>query len=684
MAVRKFTFISTEGYAQEQDPADELSLGKVTLSGVSGVAIDAGTGKITNAGAATASGDALVYGQSGASLAGLSSTGNINLNGTNKVVSSAAPTAAGDLTTKSYVDSLVVTGGQIKEALWGFEQFSNPQGIRALEVFWLANQPVNGDTVTIKNGSLTRTYTFVTGSEVAATDVLIQGTVDGTMGRLATRINADAGNTQWGAVFDNHALRINTSTGGTVAIYELVTAAGVSDSRIYGTFTTANDAKVVKFGTGGVPYLDYTSTVSTTMVATDPGSGEFGFRRQQSALIDGELHFALDDNAIWAWDDDQNVWNQFSGTGAVPDATSGAGGGIKGKVTVDENYALYVTSGILRLQLGSTGGLEFLSGTPNALAVKNKSTGGLASDANGEYIFLDGASLATSASGAKVNYDTARGLDADVSGLHINLAANPGLEFSGVDGLQAKIYSSGGLQRDANGLSINNDPAGGLTSTASGEKIVLEASNPTLQVNGSNELGVKLDPARAITTGASGIGVNLETTNPALAITGNELDVKYQTLKGLGSDASGLFVKIDGSTITYDGSGQLQVAQSGEAQRVENSIAVDAAVAVGDPVYLTATGDRVAPGDTDTDAKSRIIGIARTVQGTVGQTTEVVEIGRCNGVLTGATAGTPYYLATGGGLATAAPGAGKRVIQVGVAINATDLMVRIVDYGKKA
>ena len=32
----------------------------------------------------------------------------------------------------------------------------------------------------------------------------------------------------------------------------------------------------------------------------------------------------------------------------------------------------------------------------------------------------------------------------------------------------------------------------------------------------------------------------------------------------------------------------------------------------------------------------------------------------------------------------ALPGSGKRVIQVGIAMNSTDLFVRIVDYGKKA
>jgi hypothetical protein len=260
------------------------------------------------------------------------------------------------------------------------------------------------------------------------------------------------------------------------------------------------------------------------------------------------MHFALDEDTIWSWDADSGVWQQFSGAGSIPDATSAAGGAGKGKITIDENYALYASSGILRMALNSLGALQFNAGTPNTLGVK------------------------------------------------------------------------------------------------------VEATTPTLAINVSNELGVK-----------------------------------YDVLNGLNTSSLGLVVKVDGSTVSFDPSGNLQAVGSPEAKRIENTINVDAAVLLGNPVYLTATGNRVAPADTDTDAKSRVIGIARTAQPAIGSGVEVVEVGRCDGVLSLAVPGTPYYLATGGGLSTAAPtGAGKRVIQIGVAINASDLMVRVIDFGKKA
>jgi len=52
----------------------------------------------------------------------------------------------------------------------------------------------------------------------------------------------------------------------------------------------------------------------------------------------------------------------------------------------------------------------------------------------------------------------------------------------------------------------------------------LEASNPTLQIDGSNQLGVKLDGSRAITTGASGIGVNVD--NSTIEISSNATRLK--------------------------------------------------------------------------------------------------------------------------------------------------------------
>lgn len=283
---------------------------------------------------------------------------------------------------------------------------------------------------------------------------------------------------------------------------------------------------------------------------------------------------------------------------------------------------------------------------------------------SGPGLLTAGAGLLDTTNTWSVELDTAAGATGGGTG-----GGSSGLEFdaSGDGGkLRAAVSATGAMQRAADGLSV-----------------ILEASNPSLQIS-SNELGVKLDTARAITKNASGIGVNLETSNPSLHITGsNELSVKEDGTRGLATDATGLYVKVDGSSITFDGSGQIQVG-SAPASRVSDDYAVNEAIAIGDAVNWSSTNDRVEKSRADTDSKARVIGVAETAQSTVGQDATIVSSGPCTGAISGATAGTAYYLQSTGGIGTSLPGSGNRQIQVGTAKNATDLWVRIVDYGKKA
>lgn len=73
-----------------------------------------------------------------------------------------------------------------------------------------------------------------------------------------------------------------------------------------------------------------------------------------------------------------------------------------------------------------------------------------------------------------------------------------------------------------NSLVVNLATGSGLA-VSSGLKILLESSNPTLQIS-AGALGAKLDGARAITTGASGIGVNVDAAS--IEINSNALRVK--------------------------------------------------------------------------------------------------------------------------------------------------------------
>jgi hypothetical protein len=215
-----------------------------------------------------------------------------------------------------------------------------------------------------------------------------------------------------------------------------------------------------------------------------------------------------------------------------------------------------------------------------------------------------------------------------------------------------------------------------------GLAVGLRTTNPGLEIT-SNELDVKYDGARAITAGASGIGVAIETVNPSLEIVTNQLSVKEDGTRGLATDASGLYVKVNGTSITFNGSGQLQVGAA-PANRLSEPLTVNEVIAIGDAVNWSATNDRVEKSRADTDLKTFVIGIAETAQATIGNTATVVRRGVCLGCLITATAGTPYYLQDTGGIGTSLPSSAKRVICVGTAKNASDLEVNIIDYGKKA
>jgi hypothetical protein len=115
-------------------------------------------------------------------------------------------------------------------------------------------------------------------------------------------------------------------------------------------------------------------------------------------------------------------------------------------------------------------------------------------------------------------------------------------------------------------------------------------------------------------------------------------------------------------------------------------VPVNEAVAIADPLVAGGVADRVIKGRADTDSKAYVLGIAETGQGTVGNDTRMVRNGVATGVLSGASVGQRFYLAATGGLSTAnsPPGSGNRVILVGIAKNATDLWMNIIDFGKKA
>jgi hypothetical protein len=133
-------------------------------------------------------------------------------------------------------------------------------------------------------------------------------------------------------------------------------------------------------------------------------------------------------------------------------------------------------------------------------------------------------------------------------------------------------------------ISVDLFNFGGLESTNSGNaagqlRIKLESSNPTIQIDGSNQLGVKF----STTTGGlrsyvDGLGVKVEAATPTLQINGSgELGVKRDTTAtgNLVTGANGLTAATDGTTLETS-SNALQIKDLG-VSNAKIATGVDAA-----------------------------------------------------------------------------------------------------------
>ena len=567
--VKKFLFIHSDGFHEEQADNDELELGGLTMTG--DIAFD-DIAKVTGLGAASGAGDGIAYGQSGASLAGLNISANgINMNG-ELITGVGAPSAGGDAANKKYVDDLVTAGVTWREITLHQTQLDNAEGVRSAIVMTMADQPEAGDTIILSNGTVTRTYGATSGGDVQYT---IGGSKEATMANLAAAIEGD-GSAVWNAYVSTD---LDTLAGTVVVIIEKDSAAALS--KLYGTWHTQAHVQLVDF-TG---LNDYNSSVLSSLL-TSVTNANFGFHRVPASLNPGELHEVRNNDTLYTWNDDASTWQAVLGPASLPDGTSAPGGGTKGKLGVDSDLGLNVVSGILGIDLAASGGLEF-------------GTGGDAGD------------------------------------------------------LQLFIH----------------------------------ATTPGLDIDGANGLRVTWDGAHGIIVGASGIEVEIDDTPDTLDYTSAGLKVVGVPSQFLiGGSATNATVSADNLTELTDGSETTLHTHAGLAssERVAYSYTVGTGgVTAADPVYLTSGGDTVAMADASDNALSWVIGIAKTTE-VATDPVEVVSGGVAKAVFSGKSAGQKFYLDDGGGLATTPPTGNMRVIFIGVAVNATDLLVAIRDFGKKA
>lgn len=239
---------------------------------------------------------------------------------------------------------------------------------------------------------------------------------------------------------------------------------------------------------------------------------------------------------------------------------------------------------------------------------------------------IGGAGILKTGNTLDVELDTAANAQGAGSG-----GGSSGLEFdtSGVAGkLRAAVNATAGLERTASGLGV--------------------LLNGTTLQSGASGLSVK--------------GLPLQFEINGVATSTNVTAANLNTLTaGPASDAGGLH----------------------SHSSMEQAWTTTNGVTLGDGVYISGN-NAVDTGDASVDAQSRIIGVAKSTVAAAG-TVQVIVAGHAVGALSGATANVPYYLGqTGQPVLYAALTGGDRTIRLGFAKNATDLEVRIHDYGKKS
>ena len=561
---RKFLYWDdSDGAYSEQATDSELTIGGLA---VGNIALNSSTHKITGVAAATASGGVLVYGQSGGSLTGLTvDTSNLALTGGSVLTGlPSSPSGDTEATSKAYVDQLAISGGTVKEAILYNTQLDNTDGINAAGALAIATLPISGDTIILSDGTTTRTYGATAGGDVQYT---IGGTVAATMQNLATAITDD-GTAIWGAVFTTDLDGIDSD--GVVVIIE--DANSGTAPYIYGTWDTQASCQIVDF----TDEADYTKKTLSTLPVPTPAASNFGIRRTQVNLLDGEIHLSLENGTTYSWDDSGNTWQTLSGAGSIPDATAASGGGVKGKVTFDSDYGLSVSSGTATINLETDGAIVF---------------------------------------------------DSSNKGLEINLeASNPSFQIS-TNELGLKIYASGGLVKDANGVSVKIDDT----------PDTLDVDSDGLKVSGVPSL---------FKIAGSAVSSNVTHTNLNTLTAG-----------------------------TASNSDSLHTHADVDAENLIDELTALETIEAGDPVCWSATANKIRKASSDDVTESQtIIGVAIDAIA-ADEVGTVIRRGVAVGILTTATPGTRYYLGNTGGLTAsrATIDAGNHVALVGSSKNATDL-----------
>ena len=255
----------------------------------------------------------------------------VQRSGSGQITVPTTPVAAGDATSKQYVDQAIVSGVTWKELVLAPEQLLNGGSGGILQGLLGTFTAVGtaADQFVLSDGTTTEPFTAVAGAP-AAFQYQIGGSAAATLANLVAAINADS--TLWSAVqtagLDAYFSATNDPQ---FVVYRTLVSAAAD--RAYGVLTTQADIQVVAFAAGDQDYRESSGT-QTSLPSTDPATKTFGFGRALAAPIQtGDTHRVANDNTAYTWDGDDLLW-QNTDTGSS--VTEGNGIDVTaGKISTD-------------------------------------------------------------------------------------------------------------------------------------------------------------------------------------------------------------------------------------------------------------------------------------------------------------------------------------------------------------
>jgi hypothetical protein len=629
MAIRKFIFFNgTEGYSQEQASNDELSLGKVTLSGVSGVALDVGGADIANLGAPTGANSAArkAYVDSGLAneaAARTQAVGNLQT----AISNEAAARTQADAALQTEIDAEETARAQAVSALTTAiqnEAQTRANADAALQTEIDAEETARANAISGVQSALSAEATTR-----ANADTSLQGEIDAEeIARAAadSTLTTNLGLEQTARIAADNQLAIAYAAADTSLSQNITSAYQAADAQVVSQLQAYADSLQAGFSVKAPVKAIATSSITLSGAQTVDGVSLVAGDR---VLVAGQT--AGQNNGIYVVA--AGSWTRSADADSSTEVKDGMSVFVEQGTEFGNSTWVLITNNTITL---GTTALEFVrfSGLGQITAGN-----GLAQSGNELSVNVgNGIQLVADAVAAKVQ--TAFGLSVDGDGVRVDLASGKGLEFSGGD-LAVKLESDAGMEFDA--------------------------------TNGGLEL--KLVSADRLAKSASGLDV--------VGLP--------QSFKINGSAVNSLVGAMALNNLVGSGSGTEFSNAAGDAYHSHSAIAVRLTtgnVAQGKAAYFTANG-QLAEASCSSASTAKVAGVCVITNGIASS---LVAAGTVLFPTSGfsITPGTTYYLgADGKPVEYSALVSGDRVIRLGYgmsvgALNAPRMHVSIQDLGQKA